>query len=370
MNLSPILNLSPDLHQVVKIPTRLNPDRILDPIITNLRKYYCEPTTKPPINPDANKKGKPSDHLVVLMEPITATLQIQPRVYKTIETRPINFEGLQKFANWVENCSWADLYKCKDSNMKAEMFQTTLLEKYQECFPVKIVKISCEDKPWFSLKLKILDKRRKKEFAKNYKSDLWTKLNDEFLQKCSKAKESYYNNMVSDLKESNPGKWHSKLKRMSGKESGRQQNILVDELSGYSDQEQANMIAEHYASISNQYDAITADDFPEYQDKEFCPPSIEPWKVNKIIQSLNKKAATILGDIPMKIISEFSVELSTPLAHIYNDCLLNSIYPDIYKNESVTPVPKVFPPAKITELRKISGLLNSAKIFDKLISEY
>ena len=36
LNLSPILNLSPSLQQVVKVPTRLNPDRILDPIITTL----------------------------------------------------------------------------------------------------------------------------------------------------------------------------------------------------------------------------------------------------------------------------------------------------------------------------------------------
>ena len=31
--------------------------------------------------------------------------------------------------------------------------------------------------------------------------------------------------MVSDLKNSNPGKWHSKLKRTSGQETGRAQNI-------------------------------------------------------------------------------------------------------------------------------------------------
>ena len=71
LNLSPILNLSPDLQQVVKVATRLNPDRILNPIITTLRKYYCEPVTKPPIKADSKKAGKPSDHLVVVMEPIT-----------------------------------------------------------------------------------------------------------------------------------------------------------------------------------------------------------------------------------------------------------------------------------------------------------
>ena len=40
LNLSPILNLSPRLEQVVKVPTRLNPSATLDPIITTLKKYY------------------------------------------------------------------------------------------------------------------------------------------------------------------------------------------------------------------------------------------------------------------------------------------------------------------------------------------
>ena len=369
LNLSPILNLSPNLHQVVKVPTRLNPDRTLDPIITTLKKYHCEPITKPPLNPDCGKAGKPSDHLVVMMTPITATQQTQPRMYKTIETRPIQFSGLQKFAKWVENHNWADLYRCNDSNLKAEMFQNTLLTNYQKFFPVKKMKISCEDKPWFTLELKKLDRKRKKEFSKHYKSDLWTNLNEEFLKKCAKAKEDYYDDMVIDLKESNPGKWHSKLKRMSGQDS-RQDNILVEELSGYSNQKQADMIAEHYSDISNQYQPINEDDFPQYLSRQFCPPVIEPWEVHKTIQSMNKKSATILGDVPIKIILEFSVELSTPLAHIFNSCLENAIYPNLFKSESVTPAPKKFPPEKIKDLRKISGLFNSAKIFDKLIAKY
>ena len=85
---------------------------------------------------------------------------------------------------------------------------------------------------------------------------------------------------------------------------------------------------------------------------------------------MNKKAATIVGDIPIKIISEFSVELATPLAHIYNTCLVNAVYPNLFKSESVTPAPKKYPPEKINDLRKISGLFNCAKIFDKLIAKY
>ena len=38
LNLSPITNLSPNMKQAVKVPTRLNPPAILDPILTTMEK--------------------------------------------------------------------------------------------------------------------------------------------------------------------------------------------------------------------------------------------------------------------------------------------------------------------------------------------
>ena len=58
--------------------------------------------------------------------------------------------------------------------------------------------------------------------------------------------------------------------------------------------------------------AIT-EDFLKYQDTSQLP-HIEPLKVDKIIRNMNKKAATVPGDLPIKLIAEFSVELSFPLA--------------------------------------------------------
>ena len=45
------------------------------------------------------------------------------------------------------------------------------------------------------------------------------------------------------------------------------------------------------------------------------------------------------------------------------------LYPNLWKVESVTPVPKTFPVEKLKELRKISGFLNFSKIADKVIAE-
>ena len=101
LNLSPITNLSPRMKQEVKVPTRLNPLVILDPILTTLGKWYQSPITKPPI--DANPgNGKKSDHLIVMMEPLASELQLPPRVYKSVVTRPLVHSGFERFSEWIE----------------------------------------------------------------------------------------------------------------------------------------------------------------------------------------------------------------------------------------------------------------------------
>ena len=47
----------------------------------------------------------------------------------------------------------------------------------------------------------------------------------------------------------------------------------------------------------------------------------------------------------------------------------SGVYPNLYKLENVTPVPKIFPPENLKDLRKISGLFNFSKIMDKVIGE-
>ena len=99
-----------------------------------------------------------------------------------------------------------------------------------------------------------------------------------------------------------------------------------------------------------------------------CRKLFEPEKIKNIITGMNKKAATVKDDIPMKLINVFSEEISFPLAHVINSTLKGH-YPNLWKHEIITPVPKVYPPEKMTDLRKISGLLNFSKIAEKAIGE-
>ena len=83
-----ILNLSPNLKQQVKVPTRMNPDAILDTITSTLSAYYQDPFTLAPLDNDNPNNGKPSDHLIVVWKPINAS-EPKTKVYKEVSYRPL-----------------------------------------------------------------------------------------------------------------------------------------------------------------------------------------------------------------------------------------------------------------------------------------
>ena len=79
LKLDNILNISPQLSQVVASPTRLNPPAMLDPIITTLSLFYQKPVCLPPLQSDSGLTK--ADHLKVVMEPIN-NINNQPAVKK------------------------------------------------------------------------------------------------------------------------------------------------------------------------------------------------------------------------------------------------------------------------------------------------
>ena len=214
LNINPILNMSPSLVQVVKVPTRMNPAATLDKIITTLSKYFLDPSTLPPLDNDIEGNGKPSDHLIVVMKPICQSEQSKPKM-KTIKFRPLPESGMLEMKSWLQTESWSEFYKSETAHTKAEVLHRTLLEKLEMYLPEKSIKIRPNEKAWVNNDIKIIDRRMKREYNKHKKSDKWKSLNTRFKQMCEKAKHLYSKNIVNDLKSSNPAQWYSKLKRMS-----------------------------------------------------------------------------------------------------------------------------------------------------------
>ena len=88
-----------------------------------------------------------------------------------------------------------------------------------------------------------------------------------------------------------------------------------------------------------------------------------------LLTQLKTNKATVPGDFPVKLIKMFAAYLAEPLTDIFNTSVRRGEYPQIYKFEVCTPVPKSFPVKSTSEIRNISGLLTFDKIMEKLLAE-
>jgi hypothetical protein len=187
--------------------------------------------------------------------------------------------------------------------------------------------------------------------------------------KVKEAKQKFKANMIDDVMTARSAQWYSKLKRISNFEQNKAEFVQVDEISHLSNKEQAEAIADSFSSISNEYEQIKKEDI---QIPPFSPsdiPQYTPQQVKKYLLSLKTNKSTAPGDIPARVIKEFSSYLCHPLSDVINSALMAGHWPRSYKRETITPTPKQFPPENREMLRPIANLCNFNKIMEKIISE-
>ena len=120
------------------------------------------------------------------------------------------------------------------------------------------------------------------------------------MDKCRKAKQNYSTNIVNNLKESNPSQWYSKVKRMASHKQESEEDVIVQELLGQSDQIQAERIADQFSEVSGLYSPLKSEDINlECIRDDRPPPEINPYEVYLKIMSHKKKTATVVGDVPI-----------------------------------------------------------------------
>ena len=138
----------------------------------------------------------------------------------------------------------------KQHNKKAACLQNTLLEKLNIFLPEKIVKFTSENQVWITPEIKNIWRRKQREYAKHRRSPKWKTLNKIFDEKCESAMKSYYSYIVSDLNNSNPGQWYSKLNRMTSHDQMKSEEVNIDSICHFSDQDQADLIGDSFHKVS------------------------------------------------------------------------------------------------------------------------
>ena len=172
-------------------PTRLNPDQVLDPIITTMGRWYQTPVCLAPVEADPGTGGKNSDHLIPTMSSVDMVNNRLARTSRRVTVRPLPESGLLKLEQALREQSWQVVLEAETADEKADAFQKVAMEMVNQAVPEKVRRIASDDQDWYTDALKRLDRRRRREFRINRRSNCYLKLCQEYQDKCKAEKKVF-----------------------------------------------------------------------------------------------------------------------------------------------------------------------------------
>ena len=225
--------------------------------------------------------------------------------------------------------------------------------------------------------LKKLDRQKKREWQKNGKSLKYLELKARFDSKYKEAASKYLDKNVRELMTSQPGKAYATLRQMGaqpGDDLDYSSFTLIEHLEkNLTKKESVELIAEHFAKISQEYPPLDIQKLSETVHKKFAerendnPPYISCYQVQKMLSKVKKSKSGIPDDLPGALIKEFGQELSKPLSTIYNNINKTGKWPKNWKIEYGLPLKKIPQPYNEDDIRVISLTSVYSKTFEKFV---
>ena len=244
---------------------------------------------------------------------------------------------------------WSNILSINDTDSKLEIFTNTVFALLDKVAPIKEVKISCDDPAWMNSRIKTIIRKRNREFEKHGKSEKWKYLKNKCKKLVKKAKTNFAETFISNLKDKDPKTWMSSMKKL-GVANHEKENIFwhfVDETK--TDQQLTDEIANYFADISAHFTPINRALIP------FIPQPYSPFvsevpcfpDEHEVYQLLkqSKKTSSVPHDLPIPIVKEFLPELAKPITNIFCSSIATGTFPTRWKDEYVSPHPKILPPS-------------------------
>ena len=124
---------------------------------------------------------------VPIVYPLTEYTADQDREVRSRTTRPMPESGVEAFIRGLEGETWSTVMKEDCPTKQEDEFQRILLQHLNLHLPTKTVRFRPQDKPFITKELKIIDRKRKREYRKHGKSQKYLNLDSLFEKKYRKA---------------------------------------------------------------------------------------------------------------------------------------------------------------------------------------
>ena len=148
---------------------------------------------------------------------------------------------------------------------------------------------------------------------------------------------------------------------------------------GLTAQQSADRLAEHFSAISKSVDPLAMDKFhPALQQAleegrtDLHKPVLNQYQVYSKMCRVTKPKSSVFGDVPVKIIKQFTFEYAKPAAMLFNKIIQSSQWPSHWKVEQTIVLSKckTKQPQDEDDLRTISKTQWLSKLLENILGDY
>ena len=368
-NQFPDINLTSQhgLKQLVKASTREN--STLDKCYTNMHHYYENPQIR-------SHLGK-SDHNAVLLTPNKYTRQ-NNGVLKSRITRIQGKNEKSMFVYKLRNTDWSDLYLKDTCEEQFSVFNQTMSDLIDSCFPLKKVVYHTNDKPWVTEYFKDLVTRRQrrqedKALLSGHRQE-YNRLRSTINRLSKKLKPVFYNSKVKHLSSTDTKKWWSHVKSLIGLNktgSADAMHVLANGTTNGNVPELAERINTFLQSVTSDIPPLSKDKYTQIPTAPSTPFTISVEEVELNLTKIKISKAAGPDGIQAWMLRDLAPLLAKPIAAIYNSSIREGHVPGQWKHAYICPLPKKNPPKIIEkDIRPISLTPLLAKELERFVAKW
>ena len=282
-------------------------------------------------------------------------------------------------------CDWDSLSGTGSIDTLVSGWQRKYLDVCAAAIPVRCRRVYPSSKPWFSNYLRYLARCRDRLFhrSRGRASDsrvmiAYRKTRNLFVSELRAAERRYYSDLGFRLVSTgmNPRRWWLLAKSACGWSSPRclpalsAGNTVVSEPAAKASllnchfQRQCSASGPAHPSLLYQFDSSPVSG-PCFSFDEICPVAVA-----KALHSLDGWKSSGPDGISNMLLKLSADEVSSPLTAIFNRSLAEGIFPDMWKEASVSPVPKEGKDSSLPEsYRPISLLSCPSKVLEHFVRD-
>ena len=211
-------------------------------------------------------------------------------------------------------------------------------------------------------------RKRRAIFRKEGRSDNWKAMKEKTRNIIEKYRETYNSEMREKfLSAKDPRVFYSYVQALLSENEPTKQNVGMLDPSK-SKAEMAKHMANYFNAISSEYQPLDTSTIPETFRADL--PSLTEQEVVKKIKKMKKKTSSVPGDISPHLYESYADLLATPITAIFNQITRSKEWPDLWKTEHVTIIPKNSNSTTAEECRNLSCTNFLSKVYESFVLDW